>query len=67
MAAQIAGDRPFRDVVSFVSQQLGRTSVFAYLNTAFAPSLDESVGVLHRAYAVNNQLIVNYACAPAWG
>ena len=63
---QISGEKPFREVVAFLNKSLG-ISIFAYLNGAFAPSLDELVGVLSKSHGVSGQLIVNYASTPAWG
>lgn len=64
---QIAPEKPFRDVVAYLSKSLSSPSIFAYLNGSFAPSLDEGVGTLLRSHGVANQLVVNYACTPAWG
>ncbi|KAI1257212.1 Ubiquitin-like protein [Eutypa lata] len=42
--------------------------LFLYVNSAFAPALDEVVGNLHRCFKdSNDQLIVAYSITPAFG
>lgn len=48
---QISSERKFEVVVRFLRRQLrckDTDSVFLYVNSAFAPSLDEVVGNLHQ-------------------
>ena len=40
---------------------------FVYLKEAFCPPLDERVGALYEAFAVDGRLVVSYALTPAWG
>ncbi|KAF7944011.1 hypothetical protein EAE96_010421 [Botrytis aclada] len=45
-----------------------RESVFLYVNSCFAPALDEVVGNLHRCFKDSkDQLIVTYSMTPAFG
>lgn len=48
---KISSDRKFEEVVRYLRRKLrcgDGDSVFLYVNSAFAPSLDEVVGNLHR-------------------
>lgn len=48
---KISGDRRFEEVVRYLRRKLrcgAADSVFLYVNSAFAPSLDEVVGNLHQ-------------------
>lgn len=46
----------------------GGDSVFLYVNSCFAPALDEVVGNLHRCFKDSkDQLIVTYSMTPAFG
>ncbi|EPS39731.1 hypothetical protein H072_6465 [Dactylellina haptotyla CBS 200.50] len=42
-------------------------SLFVYVNSTFAPSLDEEVGNLFRCFKREDELIVNYCLTPAFG
>ncbi|CRK25472.1 hypothetical protein BN1708_004023 [Verticillium longisporum] len=43
-------------------------SVFCYVNSAFAPSLDEVVGNLHGCFKdMSDQLVISYSMTPAFG
>ncbi|KAK6346540.1 Ubiquitin-like protein [Orbilia brochopaga] len=42
-------------------------SLFVYVNSTFAPSLDEEVGNLFRCFKREEELIVNYCLTPAFG
>ncbi|KAK4187186.1 Ubiquitin-like protein atg12 [Podospora australis] len=61
----------FESVVSFVRKQLKVTesdSVFLYINSTFAPALDEVVGNLWRCFKdANDYLNVSYSITPAFG
>ena len=41
--------------------------LFMFVSAAFAPNPDASMFDLHACYAVNNELVVNYAIQDAWG
>ncbi|KAL8791689.1 MAG: hypothetical protein Q9195_005696 [Heterodermia aff. obscurata] len=45
----------------------GSGSVFCYVNSVFAPGLDEGVGALWRCFKTDDQLIVAYSMTPAFG
>ncbi|PSS18421.1 hypothetical protein M430DRAFT_120893 [Amorphotheca resinae ATCC 22711] len=68
---RISSAQRFEQVVSYLRRTLrlgGRDSVFLYVNSSFAPALDEVVGNLHRCFKdSNDQLIVSYSMTPAFG
>ncbi|POR39385.1 Ubiquitin-like protein ATG12 [Tolypocladium paradoxum] len=68
---KISAERKFEEVVRYLRRKLrcGDTdSVFLYVNSAFAPSLDEVVGNLHRCFKnAHDQLVVAYSMTPAFG
>ena len=41
--------------------------LFLFCNSAFAPSPDEQIKSLLDCFGVNNELIINYQIAGAWG
>ncbi|VUC35550.1 unnamed protein product [Clonostachys rosea] len=68
---KITSTRKFEEVVRFLRKKLrckDTDSVFLYINSAFAPSLDEVVGNLHQCFKdAQGQLIVAYSITPAFG
>ncbi|KAL2203070.1 APG12-domain-containing protein [Sarocladium strictum] len=68
---KISAARRFEEVVKYLRKRLrckDTDSVFLYVNSAFAPSLDEVVGNLHKCFKNgNDQLIVAYSMTPAFG
>ncbi|KAI0129647.1 ubiquitin-like autophagy protein Apg12 [Xylariales sp. AK1849] len=68
---QISATQKFEAVVSHLRKALKVKSsdgLFLYVNSAFAPALDEIVGNLHRCFKdSSDQLIVVYAMTPAFG
>lgn len=68
---KISSVQRFEAVVAYLRRQLkvGPTdSVFLYVNSTFAPALDEVVGNLHRCFKDSkDQLIVTYSMTPAFG
>ncbi|WVN85945.1 ubiquitin-like protein ATG12 [Cryptococcus depauperatus CBS 7841] len=60
----------FQAVIQFLRQQLGtkkEDSLFTYINAAFAPAPDDTVGNLYKSFGTEGHLIVNYSNTPAWG
>ncbi|KAL8951536.1 MAG: hypothetical protein Q9222_002507 [Ikaeria aurantiellina] len=65
----------FETVVTFLRNRLfknqpenaGSGHVFCYVNSVFAPGLDEGVGGLWRCFKTDDQLIVAYSTTPAFG
>lgn len=56
---KISATRRFEEVVRYLRRKLrckGTDSVFLYVNSAFAPSLDEVVGNLHQVRPPNHTL-----------
>ncbi|KAJ9151253.1 hypothetical protein NKR23_g3120 [Pleurostoma richardsiae] len=68
---RIGAEQKFEAVVAFLRRALrvGETeSVFLYVNSTFAPALDEVVGNLHRCFKdSSDQLNVSYSMTPAFG
>ncbi|OXG62656.1 hypothetical protein C352_03549 [Cryptococcus neoformans CHC193] len=55
----------FQAVIMFLRQQLGmkkEDSLFTYINAAFAPAPDDTVGSLYKSFGTEGHLIVNYRC-----
>ncbi|KAG9256907.1 ubiquitin-like autophagy protein Apg12-domain-containing protein [Emericellopsis atlantica] len=68
---KITSERRFEEVVRYLRRKLkckDTDSVFLYVNSAFAPSLDEVVGNLHQCFKDGrDQLVVAYSMTPAFG
>lgn len=68
---KISSEQKFESVVLWLRKKLkvkDTDSVFLYVNSAFAPSLDEVMGNLHGCFKdMNDQLIVSYSLTPAFG
>lgn len=68
---RISSAQRFEQVVSYLRRTLkvgNLDSVFLYVNSSFAPALDEIVGNLHMCFKdSNDQLIVSYSMTPAFG
>jgi ubiquitin-like protein ATG12 len=68
---KISATRRFEEVVRYLRKKLRckeTDSVFLYVNSAFAPSLDEVVGNLHQCFKNSHgQLVVAYSLTPAFG
>ncbi|PRP83365.1 hypothetical protein PROFUN_09393 [Planoprotostelium fungivorum] len=60
----------FKDVLLFLRKQLqvqAEDSLFLFVNGAFQPSAEESVGILYKCFHSGNKLIVNYSSTQAFG
>ncbi|KAF2453789.1 ubiquitin-like autophagy protein Apg12-domain-containing protein [Lineolata rhizophorae] len=60
----------FETVVRSLRRKLGardHESVFCYVNSVFAPGLDEGVGNLWRCFKTKDELVVAYSVTPAFG
>ncbi|ODA82286.1 hypothetical protein RJ55_00793 [Drechmeria coniospora] len=68
---KITAARKFEEVVRYLRRKLrckDTDSVFLYVNSVFAPSLDEVVGNLHQCFKnAQDQLVVVYSMTPAFG
>ncbi|BDD56682.1 Ubiquitin-like protein [Monascus purpureus] len=67
---KISASQKFETVVKFLRKKLNckdTDSVFCYVNSVFAPGLDEGVGGLWRCFKSDDQLIVAYSMTPAFG
>ncbi|KAF2172847.1 hypothetical protein M409DRAFT_35404 [Zasmidium cellare ATCC 36951] len=66
-----SSNQRFEYIVNFVRRKLGlkanEGTVFCYVNSVFAPRLDEGVGNLWRCFKVNDELVVNYSITQAFG
>ncbi|KPI40193.1 Ubiquitin-like protein ATG12 [Cyphellophora attinorum] len=74
--AKVSASNTFATIVKFLRKRLypegggeGREAdgLFCYVNSVFAPGLDEGVGNLWRCFKVDDQLIVAYSRTPAFG
>ncbi|KAJ3169557.1 hypothetical protein HDU88_000748 [Geranomyces variabilis] len=67
---KITASQKFQTVISFLKKELHykqQQSLFLYVNAAFAPAPDEIVGNLHKCFATDGNLIINYSTTAAWG
>lgn len=67
---KISASMKFETVVNFLRKKLDckpTDSVFLYVNSVFAPGLDEGLGNLFRCFKTDDQLIVAYSMTPAFG
>ncbi|MCJ1273150.1 Ubiquitin-like protein [Puttea exsequens] len=73
---KVSAKNRFETVVAFLSRKLAGAGagsgakgegVFCYVNSVFAPGLDEGVGALWRCFKTDDQLIVAYSMTPAFG
>ena len=79
---KISASSKFGAVVKFLGKKLGlgkgepaigsgggsgATALFCYVNSVFAPGLDEGVGNLWRCFKVDEMLVVGYSITPAFG
>ncbi|KAK9462631.1 ubiquitin-like autophagy protein Apg12-domain-containing protein [Lipomyces oligophaga] len=68
--ARISGTQRFEAVVRFLRRQLRLADsdpLFLYINSSFAPSLDQEVGSLHDCFKVDGYLHINYCTTAAFG
>ncbi|WVR07838.1 ubiquitin-like protein ATG12 [Kwoniella sp. DSM 27419] len=59
----------FHAVALFLRSQLGLKKddpLFTYINAAFAPAPDDTVGNLYKCFGTEGHLIVNYSTTQAW-
>ncbi|KAH9260386.1 hypothetical protein BASA81_001556 [Batrachochytrium salamandrivorans] len=42
-------------------------AIFLYINSSFAPGLDQTLGQLHASFQVNDQLLLQFALTNTWG
>lgn len=67
---KVSSAQRFETVVRFLRRKLGvrdSDSVFCYVNSVFAPGLDEGIGNLWRCFKTNEELVVAYSITPAFG
>ncbi|OCK77564.1 APG12-domain-containing protein [Lepidopterella palustris CBS 459.81] len=67
---KVSSSQRFETVVRFLRRKLGvreSESVFCYVNSVFAPGLDEGVGNLWRCFKTKDELVVAYSITPAFG
>ncbi|TQS38609.1 hypothetical protein Golomagni_00877 [Golovinomyces magnicellulatus] len=68
---KISSTQRFEVVVSYLRRTLRVTateSIFVYVNSSFAPALDEVVGNLYLCFKNSkDQLLVSYSMTPAFG
>lgn len=67
---QIKASETVAVVVTFLRKTLklqDRDPLFVYVNSSFAPSLDQTIGTLHACFSVNDELVVHYALVKSYG
>ncbi|EFA79703.1 autophagy protein 12 [Heterostelium album PN500] len=60
----------FQAVIDNLRKQLKmkpNEPLFLFVNQVFQPSPDECLGELFKCFSYNDQLVINYSNAPAWG
>ncbi|XP_042627824.1 ubiquitin-like protein ATG12 [Cyprinus carpio] len=48
------------------SSDVGKKSMFIYVNQSFAPSPDQEVGVLFECFGSDGKLVLHYCKSQAW-
>jgi len=67
---KLAATATFQNVSDFLRKQLKispEEPLFLFVNSAFQPSPDETVGELFQCFQENNRLVVNYSNTQAYG
>ncbi|ORY28171.1 ubiquitin-like autophagy protein Apg12-domain-containing protein [Naematelia encephala] len=67
---KVTAGNKFQAVIVFLRSQLGLKPgdpLFTYINAAFAPAPDDTVGNLYKCFGTEGHLIVNYSNTQAWG
>ncbi|CDH48845.1 apg12-domain-containing protein [Lichtheimia corymbifera JMRC:FSU:9682] len=57
-------------VINFLRKELKYKDIdplYVYINSAFAPAPDETMGSLFKSFSTDGQLIINYCTMAAWG
>ncbi|GAB7335507.1 hypothetical protein MBLNU13_g07855t1 [Cladosporium sp. NU13] len=65
-----SSNQRFESIVRFLRRKLGlgeHEGVFCYVNSVFAPGLDEGVGNLWRCFKTGEELVVSYSVTQAFG
>eukprot|EP00937_MAST-01D_sp_MAST-1D-sp2_P007243 g7243.t1 len=66
----VRGEDTFLAVQKFLHKMLRIKEgepLFLFCNSAFAPAPDEEIRSLFECFQVNNELVINYQIAGAWG
>jgi ubiquitin-like protein ATG12 len=67
---QVRSNMTVAEVVAFLRKTLkirDGDPLFVYLNSSFAPSLDQTLKSLHDCFEVSDELFVQYAVTSSWG
>ncbi|KAL9535629.1 Ubiquitin-like protein [Sphaerulina musiva] len=65
-----SSNQRFEYIVRFLRRKLAlrdHEAVFCYVNSVFAPGLDEAVGNLWRCFKTGDELVVSYSITQAFG
>ncbi|KAK9464277.1 ubiquitin-like autophagy protein Apg12-domain-containing protein [Lipomyces arxii] len=68
--ARISASQPFAVVVRFLRKQLkckDPDPLFVYVNSSFAPALDQEVGHLYECFQIDGHLHISYCNTAAFG
>eukprot|EP00978_Attheya_sp_CCMP212_P021559 scaffold63082_cov54-Attheya_sp.AAC.4 len=67
---QIGADQSVSYVLAFLRKMLKLShsgdSLFLYVNSAFCPSPDESIGELNDCFSIRGELVIHYSLQEAW-
>jgi len=66
----INADKPVAEVITFVSKVLKLdkdSSLFLFVNQAFAPSPDQLIRNLYECFGADGKLVLHYSRSVAWG
>ncbi|KAK9477600.1 ubiquitin-like autophagy protein Apg12-domain-containing protein [Lipomyces japonicus] len=68
--ARISAPQRFATVVKFLRKQLKCKEIdplFVYINSTFAPALDQEIGYLYECFKIDGHLQVSYCTTAAFG
>eukprot|EP01117_Protostelium_nocturnum_P007463 TRINITY_DN2667_c0_g1_i2.p1 TRINITY_DN2667_c0_g1~~TRINITY_DN2667_c0_g1_i2.p1 ORF type:complete len:106 (+),score=20.88 TRINITY_DN2667_c0_g1_i2:142-459(+) len=67
---KLSSSATFRNVLEFLRKQLQvkpEDSLFLFINGAFQPSPEESVGIMYKCFHSGSKLVINYSNTQAFG
>ncbi|CCC71456.1 hypothetical protein NCAS_0H01460 [Naumovozyma castellii] len=64
---KISATQSFSSIISFLRKRLRMENVYCYVNSSFAPTPQQNVGDLWTQFKVNDELIISYCGAVAFG
>jgi ubiquitin-like protein ATG12 len=67
---QVRDSMTVAEVIGFLRKTLkirDGDPLFLYINSSFAPSLEQQLKWLHGSFQVNDELLIQYAVTSSWG